>query len=138
MKKLLLSLVACGSFMGSVYAHELTEREKKQASTAALAMTAMEMYFFSMVTPLTYLTFSVFAQEAGSMSGLIKGAGLGVGLIFALGLSELFKTFCLKDPKTDYNADAINVLASEKNIEYRKNIIICAILGGVLGAICLK
>lgn len=138
MKKLLLSLMACGSLMCSVYANELTETEKKQVTTIALAMTAMDIFSLCTVTPLMFESFSLLAKETGFMNGFIKGAGFGVGLASALGLSELLKIVCLKDPKIDYNADAINVLASEENVRYRKEIIGWALLGGVLGAICMN
>lgn len=143
MKKLLLSLMACVLFMSSIYAHELTETEKKQASTIALAMTGMDVFCLCTITPLTYECFSMLASQLLTsdhrfIGNFIKGAGFGVGLISAAGFSELLKIVCLKDPKIDYNADAINALASEKNIKHRKEILGSALLGGVLGAICMK
>jgi hypothetical protein len=143
MKKILFAFIACGSLFANAQAYELTETEKKQASSRALGMTAMDVFCLCTVTPLTFEAFNLLAAQlltsnTGFISGFVKGAGLGVGLISAAGLSELLKIVCLADPRFDSNAEAINSFALEKNVQYRKEILGWAIAGGILGALCMK
>lgn len=136
MKKLLLSLMACGSLMISTSEpdkHELNETEKESVTYFVLMMTAIDVACVGLIAPVMYDASSFFTTEKVGMTGVMKGAGLGFGLASMVVFSELFKntiSACLPKKFSDY--------AREKNKEYQKQLACCAVLGGVLGAICMK